>query len=230
MKGSVSQLILVVEDDAEIRELVKFNLERDGFRVAAVERGDEAMDRIKASRPDAIILDIMLPGRSGLELLQELRRGPQTKDLPVVLLTARASEVDKLVGFEFGADDYITKPFSPRELLARVRAMLRRSQPPEESKAITVAGLTIDFDTMSMQIDGASLSLTRREFELLAFLARDPGRVMTREELLRKVWGYEFIGETRTVDVHVRRVRAKLGERASLIETVTGIGYKFRDA
>ncbi len=227
----MSQLILVVEDDAEIRELVKFNLERDGFRVAAVEGGDDALDRVKAARPDLVILDIMLPGRSGLEVLQDLRRSPQTRDLPVVLLTARASEVDKLVGFEFGADDYVTKPFSPKELLARVRAMLRRAAPPDAAAStLTVAGLSIDFNTMSMTLDGQTLTFTRREFELLAFLARDPGRVVTREELLRKVWGYEFIGETRTVDVHVRRVRAKLGERASLIETVTGVGYKFAEA
>ena len=227
----MSQLILVVEDDAEIRELVKYNLERDGFRVAAVERGDQAMERVKAARPDALILDIMLPGRSGLELLQELRRGPLTRDLPVVLLTARASEVDKLVGFEFGADDYVTKPFSPRELVARLRAMLRRAQPASDAPATRVVnGLAIDFTMVTMTIAGAPLSLTRREFELLAFLAREPGRVMSREELLRKVWGYEFIGETRTVDVHVRRLRAKLGERSPLIETVTGIGYRFSDS
>jgi DNA-binding response OmpR family regulator len=169
----------------------------------------------------------MLPGLTGLEVLRELRGEPATRDLPVLVLTARAAEMDRLLGFEHGADDYLVKPFSPRELVARVRALLRRSRPERESAVIDVGPLVVDTAAHQASWNGRALDLTRREFGLLAFFVRHPGRVLTREELLRKVWGYDYVGETRTVDVHVRRLRAKLGEAGRAIETVTGAGYKF---
>ncbi len=222
----MADLVLVVEDEKEIRDLVRYNLERAGFRVALAADGEEGLERIYAARPEAVILDLMLPGRSGLEVLRELRGEPATRDLPVLVLTARATEMDKLLGFEHGADDYLTKPFSPRELVARIQALLRRARPERAPGLVEVGLLRIDPAAREASFRGRTLALTPREFDLLAFLARHPGRVHSREELLRKVWGYDYVGETRTVDVHVRRLRAKLGERQRLIATVTGAGYK----
>ncbi len=222
----MADLVMVVEDEKEIRDLLKYNLERAGFRVAAFADGEEATERLFASRPDALVLDLMLPGRSGLEILREVREEPATRDLPVVVLTARGAEMDKLLGFERGADDYMTKPFSPRELTARLQALLRRARPSREEGVLEAGSLRVDTLAHEIGFRGRALELTPREFELLAFLARHPGRVFSREELLRKVWGYDYVGETRTVDVHVRRLRAKLGDEHHVIETVTGAGYK----
>jgi DNA-binding response OmpR family regulator len=219
-------LVLVIEDEKEIRDLVRYNLERAGFRVAAAADGEEGLERIFASRPAALVLDLMLPGRSGLEVLREVRAEPATRDLPVLVLTARAAEMDKLLGFEHGADDYLTKPFSPRELVARIQALLRRARPGQEPATIKAGPLVVDSGAHEITFQGRRLALTPREFDLLAFLARHPGRVLSREELLRKVWGYDYVGESRTVDVHVRRLRAKLGEEHRIIETVLGAGYK----
>jgi len=223
----MSDLVMVIEDEKEIRDLLKYNLEKAGFRVAAFDDGDTGLEQLFASRPDLVVLDLMLPGRNGLEILREVRGEPATSDLPVVVLTARGAEMDKLLGFEHGADDYLTKPFSPRELVARVQALLRRSRPATRGSALERGPLRIDFDAREAAVAGRALTLTPREFELLAFLARHPGRVVSRDELLRKVWGYDYLGETRTVDVHVRRLRMKLGEGKPFIETVTGAGYKF---
>jgi two-component system alkaline phosphatase synthesis response regulator PhoP len=222
----VSELVLVVEDEKEIRDLVRYNLERAGFRVNAVADGDEALQRVFAARPDAVVLDLMLPSRSGLEILREVRGEPATRDLPIIVLTARSAEMDKLLGFEHGADDYLTKPFSPGELVARVRALLRRAQPHRAEAVLEVGELRVDTLAREITWKGKALTLTPREFGLLAFLASRPGRVSSREELLRKVWGYDYVGETRTVDVHIRRLRAKLGAKSGLIETVLGAGYK----
>jgi DNA-binding response OmpR family regulator len=222
----VAPLVLVIEDEKEIRDLVRYNLVRAGYRVAAVADGDQGLERLFAARPDLLVLDLMLPGRNGLEILREVRGEPTTRDLPVIVLTARSTEMDKLLGFEHGADDYLTKPFSPRELLARVEALLRRSRPDRAEGSIEIGDLRLDALTREATWKGKPLTLTPREFELLAFLAGRPGRVFSREELLRKVWGYDYVGETRTVDVHVRRLRAKLGEKSHVIETVTGAGYK----
>jgi DNA-binding response OmpR family regulator len=222
----MADLVLVIEDEKEIRDLVRYNLERAGFRVNAVAEGEEGLQRLFASRPDAVVLDLMLPGRSGLEVLREVRNEPATRDLPVLVLTARSAEMDKLLGFEHGADDYLTKPFSPRELVARLRALLRRAQPERAAGVIEVGELRIDTLSREAAWKGRPLTLTPREFDLLAFLASRPGRVSSREELLRKVWGYDFVGESRTVDVHVRRLRAKLGGKGRVIETVLGAGYK----
>ena len=223
----MSDLVMLIEDEKEIRDLVRYNLERAGFRVAMAADGEEGLERIFASRPDAVVLDLMLPGRNGLELLRELREEPLTRDLPIVVLTARAAEMDKLLGFEHGADDYLTKPFSPRELVARVQALLRRSKAGSAEPVIEAGGLVVDANAREIRFMDNVLALTPREFELLAFFVHRPGRVMSREELLRKVWGYDYLGETRTVDVHVRRLRMKLGDKNRWIETVTGVGYKF---
>ena len=222
----MTQTVMVIEDGKEIRELIRYNLERAGFRVHAATDGDDGLKQLFASRPDAVVLDLMLPGRSGLEVLREVREEPSTRDLPVVVLTARSAEMDKLLGFEHGADDYLTKPFSPRELVARLKALLRRAQPGRAGGTVEVGDLKVDTLAREATWKGKLLTLTPREFELLAFMASRPGRVSTRDELLRKVWGYDYMGETRTVDVHIRRLRAKLGAKSNLIETVMGAGYK----
>lgn len=223
--GDMPELVMVIEDEKEIRDLIRYNLERAGFRVACAADGEEGLQRIVASRPDALVVDLMLPGRSGLEVIREVRGEPLTRDLPVVVLTARGAEMDKLLGFEHGADDYMTKPFSPRELIARLQALLRRSRPMRDA-TVEAGRLRVDSGSHEATYAGRPLSLTPREFDLLAFFVGHPGRVLSREELLRKVWGYDYLGETRTVDVHVRRIRAKLGDGQGIIETVTGAGYK----
>ncbi|MFI5371135.1 MAG: response regulator transcription factor [Candidatus Eisenbacteria bacterium] len=220
------ELVMVIEDEKEIRDLVRYNLERSGYHVTTAGDGEQGLQSLFGSRPDVLVLDLMLPGRSGMEVLREVRAEPATRDLPVLVLSARSAEMDKLEGFEHGADDYLTKPFSPRELVARVKALLRRSQPGKGEGAVELGALRVDTLSREVTHAGRALTLTPREFELLAFLARHPGRVFSREELLRKVWGYDYVGETRTVDVHVRRLRLKLGVGARLIQTVTGAGYK----
>jgi DNA-binding response OmpR family regulator len=222
----VSELVMVIEDEKEIRDLVRYNLEKAGFRVAAAADGEEGLKQLFASRPDALVLDLMLPGINGLEIVREVRGEPLTHDLPVLVLTARSAEMDKLLGFEQGADDYLTKPFSPRELVARVKALLRRTRPTGAGRALEAGPLRVDLEAHVATCAGERLDLTPREFDLLAFLARHPGRALSRDELLRKVWGYDYVGETRTVDVHVRRLRAKLGGHHEMIETVLGAGYK----
>jgi two-component system alkaline phosphatase synthesis response regulator PhoP len=226
----MSGLVLVIEDEKEIRDLVRYNLERAGFKVTAVADGDAGLERLFAARPDALVLDLMLPGRNGLEILREVRNEPTTRDLPVIVLTARAAEMDKLLGFERGADDYLTKPFSPRELVARLEALLRRARPDRGPGTLEIGLLKVDALSREASYGTRKLTLTPREFDLLAFFAHHPGRVLSREELLRKVWGYDYVGETRTVDVHVRRLRVKLGAKQSVIETVTGAGYKLAAA
>jgi len=222
----VPDLVMVIEDEKEIRDLVRYNLERAGYRVSTASDGEAGLRDLFASRPDALVLDLMLPGRNGLEILREVREEPLTRDLPVIVLTARGAEMDKLLGFDHGADDYLTKPFSPRELVARVKALLRRSKPEQGAAVVEVGALRVDPAAHEARYRGRRLDLTPREFDLIAFFARHPGRVLSREELLRKVWGYDYLGETRTVDVHVRRLRRKLGDQESVIETVTGAGYK----
>ncbi len=223
----MADLVMVIEDEKEIRDLVRYNLEREGFRVSAAADGDQGLDQLFAERPDMLVLDLMLPGKNGLEILRELRAEATTRELPVLVLTARGAEMDKLLGFEHGADDYLTKPFSPRELIARVRALLRRSRPSRDPAALEFGELRIDPLAREVRMAGTELVLTPREYDLIVFFVQNSGRVLTRDELLRKVWGYDYIGDTRTVDVHVRRLRMKLGEQNRLIETVTGVGYKF---
>ena len=226
----MSELVMVIEDEKEIRDLLKYNLEKAGYRVAAFDDGEAGLEQLFASRPDLVVLDLMLPGRNGLEILREVRGEPATADLPVMVLSARGAEMDKLLGFDHGADDYLTKPFSPRELVARAQALLRRAKPAGDHRPIEHGALRIDTAAREVRVAARKLELTPREFDLLVFLARHSGRAISRDELLRKVWGYDYLGETRTVDVHVRRLRMKLGEERARIETVMGAGYKFSAA
>ena len=222
--------ILVVEDELDILQLIAHNLKSADFDVLTAQEGYEALSVAKNHLPQLIILDLMIPGLDGFEVCKELKRSPVTKDIPVLMLTARGEEVDRIVGLELGADDYVVKPFSPRELILRVRAILRRHAP--EEKSITRwqrDGLAVDLDAHRLSVDNAETSLTATEFRLLAELISNVGKVLTRDTLLDKVWGYQFDGYARTVDTHIRRLRQKLGPYAEWIETVRGVGYRFRD-
>jgi len=220
----VKGLVVVVEDERPIADLVRLYLARDGFGVHVEHDGLAGRDAARRLRPVACILDIALPGMEGTEICRRLRAdGDWT---PVIFLTARDDEVDRILGLELGADDYVTKPFSPRELVARVKSLLRRAAgPAEEGRVRTLGPLLLDPARRLVTVDGAPLTLTPTEFDLLAHLLGRPGRVFTREELLASVWGYESHAGTRTVDVHVAQVRAKLGDAAGLIRTLRGVGY-----
>ncbi|HVF57432.1 MAG TPA: response regulator transcription factor [Pyrinomonadaceae bacterium] len=225
----MSKPVLIVEDDPDIAEGLRYNLEREGLETRVALTGEQGLAAALDAKnpPSLVILDLMLPGMSGTELCRRLRREPSTRRTPIIMLTARASEADRVAGLDLGADDYISKPFSVRELLARVRAVLRRT---DESAAARYEDgrMTIDFGDMRVVCDGAAVKLTRKEFSLLAALARAAGRVATRQQLLDTVWGYEYYGDTRTLDVHIRRLRQKLGDCGDCIETVVGIGYRFK--
>ncbi|HVF67372.1 MAG TPA: response regulator transcription factor [Pyrinomonadaceae bacterium] len=224
----MSRPVLIVEDEPDIAEALRYNLEREGLRALVAETGEKglALALDKAGPPALILLDLMLPGMSGIELCRRLRREPSTRRTPIIILTARGSEGERVAGLELGADDYVTKPFSVRELVARVRAVLRRADDASSSK-YEDGRLQVHFDDMQVLCDGAEVRLTRKEFALLAALARRPGRVATRQQLLDDVWGQQYYGDTRTLDVHIRRLRSKLGECADSIETVVGVGYRF---
>ncbi len=215
-------LVLVVEDEPAIRDLLRLYLTREGFGVTAVTSGEEALTQLQAERPVAVVLDVGLPGMDGTEVCRTMRAAGDWT--PVLFCTARDDEVDRVLGLELGADDYITKPFSPRELVARVKAAVRRAAGPGAQDALAVGRVTVDRAQHRVTADGDPVSLTATEFDLLAHLMARPGRVFTREELLSEVWGYSAAGGTRTVDVHVAQVRAKLGD-ASPIRTVRGVGY-----
>jgi phosphate regulon transcriptional regulator PhoB len=224
----MAQRVLIVEDEPDIRDLLVFHLEREGFQVTKCTSGAEAVRAARATPPDLVLLDIMLPEMDGLEVCRRLRRDPVTQGLPIVMLTARGDELDRVLGLELGADDYVVKPFSPRELMARIRAVLRRTRPAPGTAPLRVGRLTIDPAAYTVTVDGAAVSLTRKEFDLLRALVEARGRVLSREYLLDHVWGYTAAGEieSRTVDVHVRRLRLKLGPEGRRIGTVTGVGYR----
>ena len=225
-----NELILAVDDEAHILELLSFNLEASGYRVVTAATGEDALVVCAHERPTLVLLDIMLPGIDGMEVCRRLKSQPTTADIPIIMLTAKGDEVDKILGLELGADDYITKPFSVRELIARVKALLRRAAPQNEDEGILhVGGLTIDVGNYEAFRNGEKLSLTLKEFELLKLLVISRGKVLTRDFLLDRIWGYEFYGEPRTVDVHIRHIRQKLGDDAHYIETIRGVGYKFND-
>ena len=224
--------VLVVEDEADIAGLIKHTLERSGdASVEIVARGDEALRSIAGRPPDLVILDLNLPVVGGDEVCRILRQRTETRQLPIIMLTARTSESDRVGGLDLGADDYMTKPFSLRELGARVRAVLRRRHPGEPARQSVYQGkhLLADFDAVSISVDTAPVRLTRREFELLRFLVENKNRVLSRDRLLERVWGYDRFIETRSVDVHVGRLRAKLGPAGQQIETVIGLGYRFNE-
>ena len=220
--------VLIVEDERDIRDLVLFHLEREGFQVSSASSGEEALRQVRHASPDLVLLDLMLPAMGGLEVCRKLRQDPATVALPIVMLTAKGDEVDRVLGLELGADDYIVKPFSPKELLARVRAVLRRAKPAPGAAAIAMGALAIDPGTRTVTVEGVPLTLTHKEFELLSALADAQGRVLSREFLLDRVWGYSRAGEieSRTVDVHVRRLRVKLGPEGHRILTVKSVGYR----
>ncbi|HEV8198933.1 MAG TPA: response regulator [Candidatus Polarisedimenticolia bacterium] len=224
----MSQTILVVDDEKDIVDLMRYNLVQAGFRVVSAFDGQQALDLARRERPDLVVLDLMLPTLPGTEVARLLRQEEKTRSIPIVMLTARGSEVDRIVGFELGADDYVVKPFSPRELVLRVQAILRRDVRDEGEEKITFDPLVIDLAAHVVRLKGREVGLTATEFKLLHRLARRPGRAFSRDQLLSDVWGYSGDLETRTVDTHMKRLRAKLGIVGSWIETVRGHGYRFR--
>lgn len=224
--------ILVVEDERDIAALVAYHLTREGYRVLTADGGAEALDALTSERPDLIILDLMLPGLSGYEVLAEIRRREDGAAMPVIVLTARRDEADRVKGLELGADDYVTKPFSPRELVLRVAAVLRRSRSPaleRTGRRLTGGPIAVDLDALRVAVDGEPIELTPTEYRLLVTLMERRGRVQSRQQLLRNAWDVHARIETRTVDMHVQRLRTKLGEAGGMIETVRGFGYRFRE-
>jgi len=225
--------ILLVEDDADIALSLRTKLEREGgYDVEVVGDGPSGLARATEAPPELVVLDVNLPGMDGFEVCRRLRKTPATAAVPVIMLTARIGEDDRVRGLDLGADDYITKPFSPKEALARVRAVLRRTERPAvEGETLSDPPLQLDLPQRIVRVEAREVALTRKEFDLLVELLRQRGRVLTRERLLETVWGYDFPGETRTVDVHVRRLRQKLGEPVDVrLETVVGVGYRWRSA
>ena len=222
-------LILCVDDEQNILDLLTFNLEAAGYDTITAPDGATALSLAAAQSPAMILLDLMLPDISGTDVCVRLKSAPTTSSIPIIMLTAKDSETDKILGLELGADDYVTKPFSVRELTARVKALLRRAAPAETADGIIKVGnITIDSGNYEAFRNGEKLQLTLKEFELLKLMASTPGKVLTRDFLLDRIWGYEFYGETRTVDVHIRHLRMKLGDDQYMIETVRGVGYKMK--
>jgi two-component system phosphate regulon response regulator PhoB len=222
--------ILVVEDEEDIVELIEYHLKQSGFSVIRALDGPTGLELARKKRPGLVILDLMLPGMDGKDVCRALKSNPLTQSIPILMLTAKTEEVDRVIGFELGADDYVTKPFSPRELVLRVKAILRRKEGPvEREKTIQIGELLIDIDRHQVSVKKSPLQLTSTEFKLLVELASNKGRVQTRERLLDKVWGYTYEGYARTVDTHIRRLREKLGKTGDLIETLRGVGYRFRE-
>ncbi|HHW55733.1 MAG: response regulator transcription factor [bacterium] len=224
--------ILIVDDEDTILEFLRINLEKNGFTVVAAGDGHEALRLARQEQPRCILLDVMLPGLDGFEVLRELRK---TMDVPVIMLTAKGDDIDKILGLELGADDYVTKPFNPRELVARIKAILRRvdkAAANTEEGIITVGDLILDLERHRVEVRGKAVDLTPKEFELLELLMSNPGKVFSRDALLSQVWGYDYFGDTKTVDVHIRRLREKIEVDPSSpvnILTVWGVGYKFRE-
>jgi DNA-binding response OmpR family regulator len=225
--AQVKQRILVVDDEPDAVELVEFNLTAAGYDIMSATDGKEALRKARAAAPDLIVLDVMMPQVDGLEVCKILRRDPTTSAIPILMLTAKASEIDRVLGLELGADDYVTKPFSPRELVLRIKGLLRRKQPAEENtEQIRLGELRIDIPRHEVSVRGRRINLTATEFRLVTLLAQRRGRVQSREQLLRDVWEYDSLIDTRTVDTHMRRLREKLGPAAGYLDTVRGVGYR----
>ena len=222
--------VLIVDDEEHIRELIKFNLKKEGYDTEVAVNGTEALKIIREIKFDLILLDLMLPEIDGLEVCKEIRRNEETSDIPVMMITAKGEEFDKVLGLELGADDYITKPFSIRELMARVKALLRRSNVKKEENIIKFGDVVVNFKTREVTKGTQNVEIKLKEFELLKLLIKNKGNILTRELLLDKIWGYEYIGETRTVDVHIRHLRKKIesdDKNPQYIQTIRGVGYKF---
>ena len=222
--------ILVVDDEEHIQELIKFNLENSGYKVICCGNGTEASKIVKLEIPDLVLLDVMLPGIDGYDVCKEIRKNNDISNIPIIMITAKSEELDKILGLELGADDYITKPFSVRELLARVKAVLRRTTIQPMDKSYRFENIIVDFEKHEVTKNGKRIDLTLKEFEVFEILIKNKGRVITRDFLLDKVWGYEYFGETRTVDVHIRHLRQKVEDddkNPRYIETIRGVGYRF---
>lgn len=226
-----NEKILVVDDEEHIAELISYNLASNGYKVIIANNGNDAVKLAVEEKPNLILLDLMIPGKDGYDVCKEIRSNNKIRNTPIIMLTAKSEELDKILGLELGADDYITKPFSVRELLARVKAVLRRFSILEPERNVLVFGnLIADFDKREIIVNNKKLDLTLKEFELLEILIRNRGKILTRDTLLDKIWGYEYIGETRTVDVHIRYLRKKIeldDKNPKLIETIRGVGYRF---
>ncbi len=220
--------VLIVEDEPDVADLERLAFEKQGFRVEVVNSAARAFEALSRRVPDLVILDLMLPDEDGLEVLKYLRFRRELQLVPVIVVSARGEEVDRVLGFELGADDYVVKPFSPRELVLRARAVLKRLKPPEKSTVIRYGPITLYEEEFRVEVEGREVKLTPMEFRLLATLISSPGRVFSREVLLDQIWGYQYQGYARTVDTHVKRLRKKLGPAAELIETVWGVGYRAR--
>ena len=219
-------MIYCVEDDDNIRELVIYTLETTGLKARGFAEGSAFMEALAFDTPELILLDIMLPGDDGMELLKKLKSSPKTKGIPVIMVTAKGTEYDKVIGLDSGADDYVTKPFGMMELVSRIKAVLRRSGKVEDRIDMELSGVRMDIKKHEVTVDGKQVALTLKEFELLEKLMRNQGIVLTRDQLLTEIWGYDFDGETRTVDVHIRTLRQKLGAKGEIIQTVRGVGYR----
>jgi two-component system alkaline phosphatase synthesis response regulator PhoP len=219
-------MIYCVEDDRSIRELVVYALKSGGFEAEGFDCGGDFFLAVKDRLPALVLLDVMLPGEDGIDILRRLKASGDTREIPVVMLTARSAEYDKVLGLDSGADDYVTKPFGVVELLSRIRAVLRRTGNRAPQPKLAVGGVTLDSERRRVTSDGREVTMTFKEFELLRYLMENAGIVLSRDRILQSVWGYDFQGETRTVDMHVRALRQKLGEAGSLIETVRGVGYR----
>ncbi len=227
---AVMKSILIIEDEKDIVDLIEYHLKQSGFSVISALDGPAGLEKAKKKGPNLIILDLMLPGMDGKDICRSLKSNPQTQSIPILMLTAKAEETDRLIGFELGADDYVTKPFSPKELVLRVKAILRRKEVGHEGeKIIQIGDLLIEIDRHQISIKKRPVRLTSTEFKLLVELASKRGRVLTREHLLDRVWGYTYEGYARTVDTHVRRLREKMGTLGDSIETIRGVGYRFRE-
>ncbi|MEJ2079034.1 MAG: response regulator transcription factor [Acidobacteriota bacterium] len=220
--------ILVVDDDQDILDLLSFNLNKSGFQCVTAPEGRRGMELALSDDPDLIVLDVMMPGESGVEVLKRLKYEPRTRDLPVIMLTAKSEEVDRILGLELGADDYVIKPFSVRELMLRVQRILERVDQTavSDSAVLRCHGISLNSDRYEVRVQGTPVRLTTTEFNLLAYLLKNKGRVLSRDRLLEQVWGYRYGGTTRTVDTHIQRLRDKLGPESDCIETVRGVGYK----
>lgn len=219
------QRVLIIEDERDIADLIGFNLERAGYEVTKAHDGIEGASMALHQSPDLVILDLMLPGKDGFKVFKEIRRDARSRDIPVIMLTARAQTEDRIKGLEAGADDYLTKPFSPKELMLRVQAVLKRSEPAPGNVAFNYGPFRFDKNDLKFYLDGEPVELTSTEFKLLAFLSERAGKPQDRNDLLRTVWGYSDDVHSRTLDTHMKRLRQKLGEHAAMVETVRGIGY-----
>lgn len=219
-------MIYVLEDETSIRKLVVYTLNSSALKAEGFATAEEFWQAMRAQTPSLVLLDIMLPGEDGIEVLQKLRAAPSTARLPVMMLTAKGTEYDKVLGLNMGADDYLPKPFGMMELVARVKSLLRRAGEEEKGEEYRLGGLYVSIPKHLVTAEGQSVSLTLKEFDVLVYLLRNPGIVLTRDQIMSGVWGYDFDGESRTVDVHIRTLRAKLGDCAALIETVRGVGYR----